>query len=221
MNVLDMIGPVMIGPSSSHTAGAVRIGQAAAAILGSRPAEAELLLSGSFADTGRGHGTDRALVAGLLGMAPDDARIPDSFSLARQRGLRFSFSCGELPQAHPNSVRIREKDAAGRQLEVQASSVGGGAIRIDRLDGIEVGFDCELETLVAVHQDSVGLIAELTRILAAHRVNIASIRCSRTGRGRRAVTVIEVDGGVDDACLRELAAAPQGCRCIRIPRLEG
>ena len=220
MNALELIGPVMSGPSSSHTAGAVRIGQIAAMLLGETPAKAELVLSGSFADTGKGHGTDKALVAGLLGFFPDDRRIPESFSLARKRGLAFHFSTEELPQAHPNSARITLWSSSGRQVEIQAASVGGGSVLVTELDGIPVEFDGELDTLVAIHQDSVGLIAELTHILAAHGINIASLRCSRAGKGMNAVTAVEADGSITEECLSQCKRIPHLFRCVLVHRIE-
>ena len=135
MNVLDIIGPVMIGPSSSHTAGAVRIGHMARTLLGAEVVRADIGLHGSFADTGRGHGTDRALVAGLLGMKPDDLGIPQSFEIAANQGLEFRFHTARLRDAHPNTAVLAVESADGRKLELQAASTGGGRIRVDQLDG--------------------------------------------------------------------------------------
>ena len=125
MNLFDILGPVMVGPSSSHTAGAVRIGWMTQKLLGEQPVEAKILMYGSFAATGKGHGTDRGLVAGLLGMRPDDERIPDSFEIARKMGLSYSFGIANLTSAHPNSVVLEVKGKSGRTLEVQACSLGG------------------------------------------------------------------------------------------------
>ncbi len=220
MNVLEMIGPVMIGPSSSHTAGAVQIGRVAAKILGEPPKMAELTLSGSFADTGMGHGTDKALVAGLLGLRMDDSRIPQSFSLARERGLKFHYEKKDIPQAHPNTVRIQLSTAAGKTAEITASSVGGGSIQVTELDGMPVSFNCELDTLVIIHQDFVGVISEITHVLASDGINIATIRCSRTGKGSRAVTTVEVDGKVTESCMDKLKGINHVFRCILIHKIE-
>jgi len=220
MNALELIGPVMVGPSSSHTAGAVRIGQTAAMLLGEPPAYAELFLRGSFAETGRGHGTDRALIAGLLGLSQDDPRIPESFSLARERGLSFLFGTEELRQAHPNSVRILLRSASGKTVEMQAASIGGGSIQVTKLGEVPVEFSGRLDTLIAVHQDSVGIIARLTQILAAHGINIASLRCSRTGKGKNAVTTVEADGSITPMCLSECRKISQISRCDLIHRIE-
>ena len=140
MNIFDILGPVMVGPSSSHTAGAVRIGFITRRLLGESPVKALITLSGSFAATGAGHGTDVALVAGLLGMKPDDMRVPESLSLAKEEGLEISFDFANLKEAHPNTAVLRVTGESGRELEVQASSLGGGRIMVNKLDGIEVNF---------------------------------------------------------------------------------
>ena len=140
MHIFDILGPVMTGPSSSHTAGAARIGYVSYRLLDDMPAEADIYLHGSFATTGTGHGTDRALIAGLMGMKPDDTRIPDSFAIARERGLSFSFSTIEINDAHPNTALLRLVGKSGKKLEVQAASIGGGRIRIQKLDGVDLNF---------------------------------------------------------------------------------
>ena len=131
LDIFDILGPVMVGPSSSHTAGAVRIGRMARTLLGAEVARADIGLHGSFADTGRGHGTDRALVAGLLGMKPDDLGIPQSFEIAANQGLEFHFHTARLRDAHPNTAVLTVESADGRKLELQAASTGGGRIRVE------------------------------------------------------------------------------------------
>ena len=148
MRLFDVLGPVMTGPSSSHTAGAVRIGLTARNLLGEAPKTAEILLHGSFAATGRGHGTDRALVAGLLGMLPDDERIPDSFSLAQQAGLDYTIGTVVLRGAHPNTALLRLEGVSGRKLEVMGASIGGGRINICQIDGITTNFGGDHNTLI-------------------------------------------------------------------------
>lgn len=138
MNIFDILGPVMVGPSSSHTAGAARIGYITRKLLGSRPKKARIGLSGSFAATGRGHGTDRALVAGLLGMKPDDMRIPESFAVAGQKGLEFEIYNTQIKEAHPNTALLDVEGVDGKTIVVQASSLGGGRIMLNELDGITV-----------------------------------------------------------------------------------
>ena len=153
MNLFDILGPIMVGPSSSHTAGAVRIGYISEKLLQDHVMKAEILLHGSFATTGIGHGTDKALIAGLLGMHPDDIRIPDSFALAKKAGMEFTFSTVTLKDAHPNTAVLRLTGEHGRKIEVQAASIGGGRILIAKLDGIEVNFTAEKPTLIVHNVD--------------------------------------------------------------------
>ncbi len=193
MNIFDILGPVMVGPSSSHTAGAARIGYITRKLLGSRPVKAQIGLYGSFAATGRGHGTDRALVAGLLGMKPDDMRIPESFSVAEEMGLEFEIYNARLKDAHPNTALLHVTGEDGRNLEVQASSLGGGRIMLDQLDGITVNCTGSCPTLIIRNEDSPGQVAEVTSILSRKGVNIGTLQLYRDKRGGDAVMVIETD----------------------------
>ena len=205
MNIFDILGPVMVGPSSSHTAGAVRIGLIARRLLGGQPATAKITLSGSFAATGTGHGTVRALVAGLLGMKPDDIRIPDSFALAVEQGLAFTFDKIELKEAHPNTAILQLSTAGGRELEVQASSLGGGRIMVNKLDGINVNFNGDSPTLIVHNLDQPGHVAEVTSMLSHKSVNIATMQLYRNHRGGYAVMVIETDQDIPAEALRWLS----------------
>ena len=193
LDIFEILGPVMVGPSSSHTAGAVRIGRMGRTLLGSEPAQADIGLYGSFAETGKGHGTDRALVAGLLGMRTDDLRIPNSFELAKEQKLRFSFHTVQLRDAHPNTAVLDLVGKDGKTLSMQAASTGGGRIRVDRLQGVEVNFTGNFHTLVIRHQDVAGELADVTRELSQARVNIANMSLCRARRGGMALTVIETD----------------------------
>ena len=193
MQLFDILGPVMVGPSSSHTAGAARIGRMARTLLGSEPVRARILLHGSFADTGVGHGTDRALVGGLLGMKPDDLRIPFAFEEAQKAGLSFTVDKLELPDAHPNTALVELEGKGGERLEMQASSVGGGRIVVNRLDGIDVSFTGEYNTLVIRNHDENGAVALVTGILSQLRVNVANMSLCRHKRGADALMVIETD----------------------------
>lgn len=193
MNLFDILGPVMVGPSSSHTAGAVRIGNISRKLLQDRPVQAQILLHGSFAATGVGHGTDKALIAGLLGLKPDDIRIPDSFRLAEQQGLAFTFRNVELKDAHPNTAVLRLTGENGRRIEVQAVSLGGGRITVDKLDGIQVNFTGEKPTLIVHNIDQPGHVAEVTSMLSHKSVNIAAMQLYRDKRGGYAVMVVETD----------------------------
>ena len=205
MNIFDILGPVMVGPSSSHTAGAVRIGYVSRELLGERPVEAEINLHGSFAMTGKGHGTDRALVAGILGMQPDDVRIPDSFEAAREQGLSFTIGTIQLKEAHPNSVQLKLKGENGRELVIIASSLGGGRISIVEIDGISTNFSGDYPTLIVHNLDQPGHVAEVTSMLAHKSVNIATLNLYRNMRGGYAVMVIETDQRVPADAIRWLA----------------
>jgi L-serine dehydratase len=193
MNVFDVMGPVMVGPSSSHTAGAVKIGLTARKLLQEEVLSADILLHGSFLATGRGHGTDKALIAGLLGMKPDDERIPNSFQIADELGMKYTFSGTELRHAHPNSVLLKLKGRAGRELEVIGSSQGGGAIKINKIDGLDANFCACYPTLIVHNADQPGHISEVTTLLAKHGINIATMQLYRDKRGGRAVMVLECD----------------------------
>jgi L-serine dehydratase len=207
-SLFDIIGPVMIGPSSSHTAGAVRLGALARAILGAQPVRADIELHGSFASTGRGHGTDLALTAGLLGMAPDDPRIRRAPERAGQVGLTVSFADADLGEVHPNTARITLHDADGRRVVVQGSSVGGADVELTHIDDFHVSITGELPVLIVEHHDQPGVIAAVSAVLAEHGVNVASMEVSREMRGARALMVLETDQPVDAATLAQVEAAP-------------
>jgi len=215
MNLFDILGPVMVGPSSSHTAGAVRIGKMARSLLGQQPVKAQLLLHGSFASTGEGHGTHQALIAGLLGLAPDDIRVPASFELAKEQGLEFSFDTCTLRDAHPNSVLIRLEGKTGGKLEVGAASLGGGRIKVFRLDGLDTAFSGGLPTLVVHNTDQPGCVSQVTGILARRGLNVATLQLTRGGRGGSAVMVIECDQPVFEQAAEEIRALPGILRVTR------
>ena len=159
MNLFDIVGPVMVGPSSSHTAGAVRIGFVSQKLLGEPVKRARIGLYGSFLATGTGHGTQKALIAGLLGMVPDDMRIPDSFHLAEEKGIEFSFEEANLKEAHPNSAELELEGISGRSLTVVGESLGGSRINIAKVDGIEANFSGSYPTLVVHNDDQPGHVA--------------------------------------------------------------
>ena len=208
MRLFDVLGPVMTGPSSSHTAGAVRIGLTARRLLGSRPLNAEIQLHVSFAATGRGHGTDRALVAGLLGMQPDDPRIPQSFELARQAGLQFSVGSVTLRGAHPNTAVLHLTGEDGRSLEVVGASIGGGRISICQIDGITTNFGADYNTLIVHNLDTPGHVAAVTGCLSDHAINIATMQLYRSTAGGYAVMVLECDQPIPDEVVAELRQKP-------------
>lgn len=193
IDIFDMMGPVMVGPSSSHTAGAARIGNMGRTLLGEEVAEAKIGLHGSFADTGFGHGTDRALLAGLLGMKPDDLRIPNAYEEAERAGLKHSFYAVELRDAHPNTALLDLTGVSGKRLQLQASSIGGGAIIVNGIDGIIVSFTGDYNTLIVRNQDESGSVAAITSILSQLRINVANMSVNRHRRGGDALMVIETD----------------------------
>ena len=208
LDIFDILGPVMVGPSSSHTAGAVRIGRMARTLLGGEPVRAKIGLYGSFAETGQGHGTDKALVAGLLGLKPDDMKIPNSFDLAKQRGMKFTFETARLREAHPNTAVLEVELANGKALTLQAASTGGGRIRVDKLNGVEVSFTGAFNTLVIRHKDIAGELADVTRELSNGRVNIANMSLCRARRGGDALMVIETDQRVPPVVQHLIAEMP-------------
>lgn len=198
MDIFDIIGPVMVGPSSSHTAGAVRIGYIAGKLMGEPIAKAEILLYGSFLATGKGHGTRKALVAGLLGMKPDDMRIPDSFEIAKEHGIEVAFGESALRDAHPNTAQIFLTSVTGKKLEVVGESLGGSRINIAQIDGISTNFSGDYPTLVVHNMDQPGHVAEVTSMLAHKSVNIAAMQLYRAGRGGNSVMVLECDQEVPE-----------------------
>ena len=205
MDIFDIIGPVMVGPSSSHTAGAVRIGYIAGKLMGEPIAKAEILLYGSFLATGKGHGTRKALVAGLLGMKPDDMRIPDSFEIAKEHGIEVVFGESALRDAHPNTAQIFLTSVTGKNLEVVGESLGGSRINIAQIDGISTNFSGDYPTLVVHNQDQPGHVSEVTSMLAHKSVNIAAMQLYRAGRGGNSVMVLECDQEVPKESIQWLA----------------
>jgi L-serine dehydratase len=208
VNVFDIIGPVMIGPSSSHTAGAVRIGRVSRKILGEDAVKADIGLAGSFALTYRGHGTDRAIIAGLLGMLPDDERIRDSFLIARERGLVFNFSEVRIPKAHPNTAKLHLTGKSGKKCLVQGASIGGGNILITSVNEMETAFTGNSDTLIIAHQDMPGMIASVTFRMAEMGINIGNFKLSRPHKGFQAVMTLEIDGTISHETVDKLLALP-------------
>lgn len=209
MNIFEIIGPVMVGPSSSHTAGAAKIGRLARKLMQQDVCEATIQLHGSFKATGRGHGTDRALVAGLMGMFPDDQRIPFAFEIAKDRHLEYRFEPVDLGvDVHPNSVRMYLKGVKGKQLEIIASSIGGGQIQIIEIDGLRCVFSGEYPTLIAENDDRPGMVSLVTGLLAERNINIATVQLARDTRHGHAVTVIECDSEISQDDIAWLSKQP-------------
>ena len=209
----DVLGPIMVGPSSSHTAGALRIAQMARQLLDAPPMEAEFTLYGSFARTYRGHGTDRALVAGMLGMHTDDLRIRDSLQIARERGLRFGIAVDPKTRvSHPNTVDVRVRDANGDEIVARGESVGGGAARLTMIDGHGVQITGEYNALILYERDVPGVLGHIASTLGAGGVNIGSVWMYRSRRGGEAFNVLEVDGPVPPDVRRAILASPDVLR---------
>ncbi len=205
ISVFDVIGPNMIGPSSSHTAGAVSIGLLARKLFGRGIHKVTFYLYGSFAKTYRGHGTDKALLGGILGFQTDDIRIKDAIRLAEEKGLVFKF----IPQdgietAHPNTVDIEMEDKDGYQQTVRGESIGGGKVRIVRINRIDVEFTGEYSTLIVKQSDKPGVVAYISKCLADHQVNIAFLRMFREEKGATAYTVVEADESIPADILKRL-----------------
>lgn len=208
VSLFDILGPTMVGPSSSHTAGACRLGLMARAILGDSPERARIRLHGSFAATGEGHGTHRAIVGGLVGLAPDDLRLRNAYEEARQMGLEWEFETVDLGQdAHPNTA-ILEVESGRERTVVRGASIGGGRVRVTEVDGFAVDLGGDYHTLVLQAHDEPGTIAAVTAILAGHGVNLATMRVDRTGRNKDALMTIEADEPIADSALAAVRSFP-------------
>ena len=208
INIFDMMGPGMVGPSSSHTAGAARIGNMGRTLLGEEVARADIGLYGSFAETGFGHGTDRALLAGLLGMKPDDLRIPNAYEEANRAGMAYSFRTVELRDAHPNTALLELTGKSGKKLTLQAASIGGGAIVVNKIDSIDVNFTGDFNTLIVRNQDESGSVAAITSILSQVHINVANMSVNRHRRGGDALMVIETDQHIKPRQVEFLSELP-------------
>ncbi|HSP00392.1 MAG TPA: L-serine ammonia-lyase, iron-sulfur-dependent subunit beta [Thioalkalivibrio sp.] len=207
--LFDILGPTMIGPSSSHTAGAVKLGRVARALVGDHAIrQVEFFLHGSFAMTYRGHGTDRALLAGLMGFSTWSEDIKNALFIAREKGIEFKFTPTDLGDVHPNTVRSVVLDADGNEYSITGSSIGGGNIRIIAINQDEVDFTGDYPTIIVSHTDVPGVVAEVTRTLYESKINIAFMKVFRSSRGRGATMVFETDEGVTADVLNNLKTLP-------------
>lgn len=219
-SIFDMIGPVMIGPSSSHTAGVVRIGRAAVRILGGTPDKAEIVFYNSFARTYEGHGSDRAILGGLMDFKTDDERIRDAQDHAIKNGLEFSFkSIGNSSVHHPNTVKLNLRKG-DRTVEILGESLGGGLINIAEVDGFVGNFSAQLHTLIIKAQDVSGAIAFISSILAQEKSNIATMAVSRKGKNDVACHVIEMDSGIRPISIEYLKSISWIKELIYIPDID-
>lgn len=207
-SVFDIIGPVMIGPSSSHTAGAVRIGKVVHSIFGEIPDEVTFHLYNSFAKTYKGHGTDKALVAGIMGMDTDNPDIKRSLEIAHQKGIKIYWDILKDSNApHPNTVKISVKKA-DKSMSVTGVSIGGGNIQVTELNGFSVSLSMNTPTIITVHQDIPGMIAKVTDILSSSNINIATMNVTRESAGEKAIMIIEVDSRECQDAVKSIAKIP-------------
>jgi L-serine dehydratase len=219
VSLFDILGPTMVGPSSSHTAGACRLGLIARAVAGRSPERARIQLHGSFAATGEGHGTQRAIVGGLIGLAPDDLRLREAYDEARAAGLEWSFEEIDLGEdAHPNTA-IFHLEVGGETLVVQGASLGGGRVEVSEIDGFPVALGGDYHTLVLLAHDEPGTIAAVATILSAHHINLATMRVDRTGRHQDALMTIEADEPVGDQALAAIRSFPWLRWARAVPRI--
>lgn len=205
-SVFDILGPTMIGPSSSHTAGAARIGKIARNIAGDEFVSVDFYLHGSFAKTYRGHGTDRALVAGVLGMETYDERLRNSLEIANKMGIAINFIESDLGDEHPNTVKMVFTMGDNRQFYVIGSSIGGGNVIINNINGDEVSFTGQYPTLIIKHRDIKGMISKVSSILALEGINIGTMKVTRQAKGQGASMIIETDSSIPDYVVKELTA---------------
>ncbi len=217
LSVTEIIGPVMVGPSSSHTAGAVRIGQMARSIYGGQAREAEIYFYGSFAHTFKGHGTDVAVIAGLLGFSTFDERIPYALEEAEKAGLKVTVIPTNEPADHPNTARIILRGELG-QVNVVGISIGGGNAQITEIDGFRIQVNADMATSIIMHQDKAGVIASITEIYGKHGINIGHMEVSRKTKGDIALMSLETDEEIGGEVLAELRALPYMHKVIQIQR---
>ncbi|HZG61131.1 MAG TPA: L-serine ammonia-lyase, iron-sulfur-dependent subunit beta [Anoxybacillus sp.] len=214
-SVFDIIGPIMIGPSSSHTAGAARIGRVARSLFGRKPKWAHISFYGSFAQTYKGHGTDVAIVGGLLDFDTFDERIKSSLEIAKQEGIEITFRKEEAIPNHPNTARIRIGDDQG-ELELVGISIGGGKIEITELNGFELKLSGHHPAILVVHNDRYGTIASVANVLAKYAINIGHMEVSRKEKGKEALMTIEVDQNIDQSIIEELSSLPHIIQVTKI-----
>ena len=218
VGLFDILGPITVGPSSSHTAGAVRIGQVARMLLGEDVKRAEITFYGSFAETYRGHGTDKAVVGGLLGFDTFNEQVRDSLSIARHSGMEVNITASDADAGHPNTVHI---DAFSESSSVSLSgiSIGGGMIRITEIEGQKVEVSCTGHTLIVFNRDLAGVVADVSGMLAKLNINIATLSLCRSRRGANAIMVIEIDQQVSDQVCDKLRRLPNVQNVIFLPKL--
>ncbi|BBF44028.1 L-serine dehydratase, beta subunit [Lachnospiraceae bacterium KM106-2] len=221
IGVFDVLGPIMIGPSSSHTAGAARLGKIAKTIVNRPMKEVSFLLHGSFRETYKGHGTDRALVAGILGMAPDDAKLRDSISIAEAEGITLHFVPTDLGQVHPNTVKFLITDCDDQKWEVLGSSIGGGLVEINEINGNKVKITGEYPTVITCHDDIPGTVSKISTLFYQNDINIARMTLVRSQKGKDATMTFEVDSSITEDMIKDIETVDGVNRVIVINSLGG
>ncbi|MFC3882614.1 L-serine ammonia-lyase, iron-sulfur-dependent subunit beta [Bacillus songklensis] len=214
-SVFDIIGPIMIGPSSSHTAGAARIGRVARTLFGRQPKKIVVSLYGSFAKTYKGHGTDVAIIGGILDFDTYDPRIPQSLKLAKEAGIEVVFIEEDAITDHPNTARVRMSDE-NETIEVVGISIGGGKIQITELNGFDLKLSGVHPAILVVHNDRYGAIASVTNLLTKYRINIGHMEVSRKEKGEIALMAIETDQNIDEAVMEEIKMLPNISQVMRM-----
>lgn len=221
IGIFDVLGPIMIGPSSSHTAGAARLGKIARTIVNKPIKDVTFLLHGSFKETYKGHGTDRALVAGILGMMPDDERLRDALLIAEKEGLEVHFLPADLGQVHPNTVKILMTDCDDINWEVLGSSIGGGLVEIYEINGNKVKITGEYPTIITCHDDIPGTVSKVSTLFYDNDINIAHMTLVRSQKGKDATMTFEVDNNVSEELIAAIKAVEGVNRVILINSLGG
>ena len=221
IGIFDVLGPIMIGPSSSHTAGAARLGKIAGTIVNKPIKEVSFLLHGSFKETYKGHGTDRALVAGILGFLPDNPNLKDSISIANEKGIIIRFLPADLGQVHPNTVKFLIKDIDDIEWEELGSSIGGGLVEIHEINGKKVKITGEYPTIITCHNDVPGTVSKISTLFYENKINIAFMSLGRNQKGKDATMTLEVDTTISDEIINEIKSINGVNRVIVINSLGG
>jgi L-serine dehydratase len=222
MGIMDVIGPIMIGPSSSHTAGAAKIGFLARLIYGKEINQVVITLYNSFAKTGKGHGTDKAIIGGILGMKMDDERIPRSFDIAKEKGLTFHFQYVQDPEKHPNETKIEIIDnISGEKYSISGYSIGGGNAKIDEINGIKVDFSGKHDMLLVSYNDVPGMIGYIGEVLGDNHINIAYVQISRDASIGKAMAILKLDDFCSEDIVAKLCENKNIINAISFPRLGG
>ncbi len=219
ISIFDIIGPNMIGPSSSHTAGALRIAHLARNMVKEEVVDVKFILYGSFAETYKGHGTDKALVAGILGFDTENHLIKDSLELANKAGLKYSFEINNTDKVdHPNTVNVLLNDVKGETTQVKGVSIGGGRALIKEINGVEINFSGEYNTVMIYHKDLPGAVANITRVLSNHNINIAFMKLYRETKGSIAYSIIEADEPISEEAVNQIENLPNVSKAMLIDK---